>query len=129
MLNYTDFGKISRKIAIDTNQTLNKMAMTLGITPSYLGAIQHGVIPLTNNIAKDFVAQYKQFLTKEERKIIIQSARNTSFAKVVFKVNKGCPQHVSNMIGLLESKIDTLSEDAVESISKILEWDSYAEVD
>jgi hypothetical protein len=89
----------------------------------------HFVIPLTQNIAKDFVAQYKQFLTKEERKIIIQSARNTSFAKVVFKVNKGCPQHVSNMIGLLESKIDTLSEDAVESISKILEWDSYAEVD
>jgi hypothetical protein len=126
MLNYTDFGKISRKIAIDTNQTLNKMAMTLGITPSYLGAIQHGVIPLTNNIAKDFVVQYKAHLTKDERKIIIQSARNTSFAKVVFKVNKGCPQHINNMIELLESKINTLSEDATESISKILEWDNYA---
>lgn len=51
---------------------------------------------------------------------------NNKFAKVVFKVNKGCPQHINNMIELLESKINTLSEDAVESVSKILEWDNYA---
>ena len=124
---HSDFGKISRKVAIDCNHSVSYMAMTLGVTPNYLSEVQHGK-ELTHKLAKEFIIQYKDYLTKDQRKEILALAKNTQFAKVVFKVNKCCPHHVEKMISIMETKINSLSEDAALNIIKILEWDGYNEM-
>lgn len=71
----TPFGKICRKIRIDRGELLKDMAQVLGVTPSYLSAVEKG----KRNIPEDWVnviARKYQLDQKGSRELV--KARNLS---------------------------------------------------
>lgn len=44
----TDFGKFTRKLRVDHDQLLKDMAYKLGVTMSYLSAVEHGKRKIPN---------------------------------------------------------------------------------
>lgn len=54
----TDFGKACRKIRIDANQILANMAEVLGVSPSFLSAVENGKKNVPNGWCETIRAKY-----------------------------------------------------------------------
>lgn len=72
----TNFGKFNRKLRIDNNEKMKDMAQKLGVTSSYLSAVEHGKrrVPI---VWIDKIAGYykltEQQLAELNKAIIIDS--------------------------------------------------------
>lgn len=64
----TKFGKELRKIRIDTDDSINDMAKRLGISVSYLSAIEAGKRKIPNDMVNNIVTAYH--LSEERREIL-----------------------------------------------------------
>ncbi len=71
----TDLGKRLRKIRIDAEETLGDMAHNLGITSSYLSAIEKGKRPAPANFVKAVASLYE--LASPEREALSVAADKT----------------------------------------------------
>lgn len=60
----TNFGKFCRKLRIDTNEVMNDMAVKLGVTASYLSAIENGKRSIPTDWAEQIAGHYE--LTEEQ---------------------------------------------------------------
>lgn len=54
----TEFGKMLRKIRIDRNQLLRDMSSVLGVTASYLSAVEHGKREIPSSWKSKIVEYY-----------------------------------------------------------------------
>lgn len=112
----TPFGQVSRKLRIDSQMSLKEMAESLGITSSYLSAIEIGKKSLTRNL----VDKYVEILSKNDndRKELYEAADNT-----ISKINIKLDDMNKNSRGLViqfARKLDYLSNDDIKRIKKIL---------
>jgi transcriptional regulator with XRE-family HTH domain len=62
----TDFGKFCRKLRIDNNELMKDMANKLGVTTSYLSAIEKG----KRNIPTDWAEQIAEHYELTEKQVI-----------------------------------------------------------
>lgn len=68
----TPAGKYLRKKRIDLNMTLSSMATQLGVSSSYLSAVEHGKKGLTLELIREIIVQLR--LPAEESKSFIRLA-------------------------------------------------------
>ncbi len=115
----TEFGKELRKIRIDNNEILKDMAVSLGITSSYLSAIEHGKREIPRNLINEISKVYN--LSDEAFKKLEGAASNT---QKVFKCNFDIENTAQlNMINAFAREYKSLSDDKMSRILKILDED------
>ena len=72
----TTFGKELRKLRIDKDETIHMMAKKLGISISYLSAIEAGSRNIPNGMVDKIIEKYR--LTKERSEIMRQAEAESS---------------------------------------------------
>ena len=55
----TTFGKALRRIRLDNGELLKDMADKLGVTSSYLSAVEHGKKQVTNKLLRKIIKAYE----------------------------------------------------------------------
>lgn len=68
----TDFGKCLRKIRIENNEILKDMASFLGVTPSYLSAVENGKRNIPSGWAEILHKHYE--ISLEELELAIEKS-------------------------------------------------------
>ena len=71
----TEFGKVCRKIRIDNNELLADMAEKLGVSTSFLSAIENGKKNIPNSLQDKLVEKYS--LSKVEELNLRKAAENS----------------------------------------------------
>lgn len=115
----TEFGKCLRCLRINNGQLLKEMAETLKVTPAYLSAIENGKRNPTNEIITKLFNAYD--LDNEQREEI-----SDSFAKTLkeITIDMSSSSDIQCNLGLVFArKIDSLTEDQISEIKKILDSD------
>ncbi len=112
----TEFGKEIRKLRIDEGENLSSMSKKLGVSISYLSAIENG----NREIPEGFVDKISDIyhLSKERKKRFIDAEIN-SVNKISISLNSmACQQR--HLAFALSRKLNELSADACEEIIKFL---------
>lgn len=115
----TKFGKYCRKLRIERNEILKDMSEKLGVTVSYLSAVENG----NRSIPADWQDKLSQMyalndLEAHELKIAIIDTNE----EIRLKLRKGDITKQEFALKLAR-KFDTLTQDEIEKISKILQED------
>lgn len=113
----TEFGKELKKIRIDNDQVLKDMANSLGITASYLSAIEHGKREIPTDMINKLVKQY--VLDSNTIKKLESAASNT---QRVFKCNFNIENtNQLNVVNAFAREYKSLTNDKMKRILKILD--------
>lgn len=82
----TEFGKFLRILRINAGDSARQMADKLGLSPSYLSAIENGKRNIPNNMQADLIINYNLSETEsnEVKKII---NRNATWVSIVKKMD------------------------------------------
>lgn len=115
----TKFGKYCRKLRIERNEILKDMSEKLGVTVSYLSAVENG----NRSIPADWQDKLSKIyalndLEVHELKIAIIDTNE----EIRLKLKKGDVNRQEFALKLAR-KFDTLTQDEIEKISKILQED------
>ena len=113
----TSFGRCLRKLRIDNGELLKDMAANLGITASYLSAVENGKRP----IPKDWLTQLHEIYQlddnhfEELRLAAIDAADSITLSLQETKLaNK-------EVAFVFARKVESLPSDKLEKIKKLLE--------
>ncbi len=71
----TEYGKALRKIRIDKGEVLKNMADKLGMTSSYLSAIECGKRKIPDSMTEKIISLYD---LKDEERLILEEAKQKS---------------------------------------------------
>ena len=117
---YTVFGKISRKIAIDLSINTARMAQGIGYTTMSLSNTQHGTTPLSKRMAEEFIHQYRESLSKQDIEAIRAEVKKVKTPSAKIVVAKRCPKHLAEVLELIKERLDTLTDEQIEHIKKVM---------
>jgi HTH-type transcriptional regulator, competence development regulator len=112
----TLFGKFCRKLRIDHSELLKDMATKLGVTSSYLSAVENG----KRKVPQDWVGKISTLysLNSDEQKELSQAAQDSQ--KVVKIDFEGLSIDDKNTLMALARQFPGLDEDAKKAIQNIL---------
>ena len=112
----TEFGQFLRKLRIDYNELLKDMADKLGVTSSYLSAVETG----KRNIPDGWVEKISQFygLGMFEQDALKDAAANSALA-VTMDLSNMVPKR-RETASLFARKFDTVDDSTIEAIRKLL---------
>jgi transcriptional regulator with XRE-family HTH domain len=112
----TEFGQFLRKLRIDCDELLKDMAEKLGVTSSYLSAVETG----KRNIPDDWVGKichiYNLDMIDQED---LQTAANNSVRAVTMDLSNMVPKR-RETVSLFARKFDTVDDSTIEAIRKLL---------
>lgn len=116
----TEYGKYLKHLRIDNDETIAKMAKGMGITPSYLSAIESGerVVPVdfTEKIAEKYgLSDEKKQELKELELKMPRKAVQLDFEK------SGSNEEQKELALLFAQKYADLSSAQIEKIRSVLE--------
>lgn len=115
-MNTTYFGKYLRKLRIDTGELLKDMATRLGITPSYLSAIEIGKRNIPKDMPNAIIMSYN--LNDYQARELMKSV---AYSSKVIKLNvENLDREDKSLIFELVKKIKNLSEEDKIKIKDIL---------
>lgn len=113
----TDFGKVLKKYRIDTNESLRDMAYKLGITASYLSAIECG----KRNIPENLIEKINNVYHLSDDKLNeLYKAKDNSIKTVLINVD-GVNQYNRNIALQLSKCIDTIDIETSKTILSLLQ--------
>ena len=112
----TGFGQFLRKIRIDCNELLKDMADKLGVTSSYLSAVETG----KRNIPKGWVEKICKYynLAVFEREALEVAATNSARV-VMMDLSNMTPKRKETAL-LFARKLDDVDDSVIETIQKLL---------
>lgn len=111
----TEFGKFSRKLRIDCGELLKNMADKLGVTPSYLSAVENG----KRNVPEEWINVIIEKYNLENRQI---SELKQAYYDTLTDVNinmKGKNIEDRRLITSFARKFDTLDEKTKKELKNI----------
>lgn len=112
----TEFGKTIRKLRLDKGILLKQMADDIGMTSSYLSAIEHGKREIPKRLISDLSNTYT--LTSDEEDNLSKAAQNSrSSIKLNLSGNDSKKTEFANSFA---RRFDDLSDDQISEIMKIL---------
>ena len=116
----TEFGQHLRKIRIDCGEFLKDMAEKLGVTSSYLSAVETG----KRNIPDDWVAKISQLygLDMFEREALQIAADNSARSVTMDLSNIAPPKRETAL--LFARKFDEVGNATIEAIRNLLNGDN-----
>lgn len=112
----TPFGKTMRKLRLDINVNLETMAARLGISPSYLSAIENGERKIPPALTERIVSLYALGPEKSEQ---LRQAEVDSLTEVVINLGDASVDH-RRVARALADGFDRLSDEQLEAISDII---------
>ncbi len=91
----TELGKEIRKLRIDKGENLSSMSKKLGISMSYLSAIENG----TREIPADFVDRLSEtyHLSKERKEEFVKAEANSASKISISLHSTICPQKTAGL--------------------------------
>lgn len=112
----TSFGKFCRKLRIDNGELLKDMAVKLGVTSSYLSAVENG----KRNVPQKWINQITELYSlsasaEEDLRKAVQESQNT--IKIDFK---GFSKEDKNVLMALAREFKGLDENDRAKIKDIL---------
>lgn len=112
----TELGKEIRKLRIDKDENLSSMSKKLGISVSYLSAIENGV----REIPADFVDKLSEIyhLSKERKEELIKAEANSA-SKISISLHSAIYAQ-RQLAFTLSRKLNDLSSDECEEIMRYL---------
>ena len=111
----TSLGRQLRIIRINCDETLKNMSDRIGISSAYLSAIENGNRDMSSEILDKIITEYKI-----EDELLLRTNYVKSLKK--FKINmKNFSGEKKLLTILLTKKIQSLNQDEVEKIKKILD--------
>ena len=115
----TKFGKFCRKLRIERNEILKDMSEKLGVTVSYLSAVENGNRAIPDEWKAGLIKIYNlNDLEIHELKIAIIDTNE----EIKLKLKKGDVTKQEFALKLAR-KFDSLTQEEIEKISKILQED------
>lgn len=112
----TVFGKFLREIRIECEELLKDMAKKLGVTSSYLSAVETG----KRNIPDDWVEKISQFYNLDMiQKEQLQEAAINSANVVKINLQNMVPKRKETAL-LFARKFEDVDDSAIEEIRKLL---------
>ncbi len=112
----TEFGKELRKLRIDKDETLATMAKTMGISISYLSAIENG----TRAIPDDFINRLsKKYRLSESATKKLLVALDHSVSSIDIELDNTLPFQ-RDLAFMLARMLPSMSEDICEKMLSIL---------
>ena len=112
----TEFGKALRKIRIDKNELLKEMSDKLGVTASYLSAVEHGKREIPSEWITRITVLYN--LDKEMKKQLIFAA-DQSRLSITLKLD-GVNTKTSTLVNAFARKFENLNQSDIDKMMDIL---------
>lgn len=113
----TKFGKELRRIRIEKSELLKDMADRLGVTSSYLSAVEHGKRDIPQNWIDRIVSLYS--LGNQEKKCLVEAAKLSILS---VKINlKGKPDSTTELVNAFARKLNSFSEEDVDKMMKLID--------
>lgn len=112
----TEFGKVLRKIRIDRNELLKEMSDKLGVTASYLSAVEHG----KREIPSDWITRIKRLYDLDdeiEEQLIF--AADQSRSSITLKLD-GVNTKTSTLVNAFARKFESLNQSDIDKVMDIL---------
>jgi HTH-type transcriptional regulator, competence development regulator len=116
----TPFGKFCRKLRIDNGELLKDMADKLGVTSSYLSAVENGKRSVPQNWLHDIS---KAYALSEKQIFELQKAIEESQTVLKFDLKEFSNEKKDILIAFAREH-KRLDNDALEKIKKILQGES-----
>lgn len=112
----TLFGKFSRKLRIDRGELLKDMAEKIGVTSSYLSAVENGKRNVPQGWAEKIITIYT--LDSEEQKELLKVIEQSQISN---KLNiKNLNDRDKDLMMAFARKIDGLNDEEISKIREIL---------
>lgn len=112
----TEFGKFSRKLRIENDELLKDMAEKLGVTASYLSAVEIGKRNIPKTWEEKIVRAYN--LDNEN---LIELKKAIEYSKKVIQINvESFNKDQKDLVLMLARKMDNLNEKEREDLKKML---------
>lgn len=119
IMGVTNLGKKLRKIRIENDEVTYDMAQKIGISVSYLSAIENG----KRNIPKNFIEKlFKVYNLKEEEKTEILEVVASYSGEMKLRL-EGMNASQKELSLLYARKINNLSEEQIKKIKEFLNRD------
>lgn len=116
----TEYGKYLKKLRIDNDETIAKMAGGMGITPSYLSAIESGERVIPVDFTEKLAQRYK--LGEESKEELRNLELKTPRKAVQLDFEKsGSNESQKELALLFAQKYASLSAEQIEKIRAVLE--------
>lgn len=112
----TKFGKELRKIRIDNEENLSMMSKKLGVSISYLSAIENGVREIPQDFIQKIIANYR---LSRERIEILFAAEAEAASKVSIPLNSTLSEQ-RQLAFMLSRKLNDLSLEECKAIMRLL---------
>ena len=112
----TSFGKFKRKLRIDHDELLKDMAEKLGVTVSYLSAVEMGKRNIPSKWADILIKEYK---LDEKEQIELKEAIFFS-SKIIKLDTSNFEDNKKDLVYALARKLKDLDEEKVTNIKEIL---------
>jgi len=112
----TEFGQYLRKLRIDCGELLKDMADKLGVTSSYLSAVETGKRNIPDGWVEKISQFYKLHMFEQEA---LQIAANNSAKAVTMDLSNMVPKRRETAL-LFARKFDDVDDSAIEAIRKLL---------
>ncbi|OCC02389.1 hypothetical protein BA190_23990 [Labrys sp. WJW] len=114
-MSITNLAKELRKLRIDRDERLLDMAAKLNISPAFLSAVESGRKAAPTDFAERVIARYDLSGANAKRLLLAAAA-----ARTTFKITPRDPL-ARDTVALLARKLNTLSEDKLTEIKRLLE--------
>ena len=112
----TIFGKELRKLRVDMDENINTMARKLGISISYLSAIEAGQRKIPSDMVDKIIAKYN--LSEERSEIMRQAEAESSISIEIDLSNVSSEQR--KLAFALSRKLDDISDkDCLDILDKL----------
>jgi transcriptional regulator with XRE-family HTH domain len=112
----TRFGKFCRKLRIDRGELLKDMAEKLGVTPSFLSAVETGI----KNVPKDWFEKItKVYSLNEKEKEELYDAIQNSQLTVKFSLKELKPDE-QDLVLAFARELKSLNDESKKRIQSIL---------
>lgn len=111
------FGKELRRIRLDKSELLKDMADRLGVTSSYLSAVEHGKRDIPSDWINKIICDYS--LEKEQGEKL-KKAAESSVLSVKISL-KGKSAETADLVNAFARKLNSFSEEDVDKMMRLID--------
>jgi len=112
----TEFGKMCRKIRIDNNELLADMAEKVGVSASFLSAIENGKKNIPDSLQTNLVDVYS---LDESTALALKKAAENSVNQIKIEMKSLC-QNDRDLVMAFARNFENLDEEDRKKILKLL---------
>ena len=112
----TVFGKELRKLRIDKDETIHAMAKKLGISISYLSAIEAGSRNIPNGMVETIIKKYR---LNKERSEVMRQAEAESSKEIGIDLSSVTIEQRKLIFALSRKLNDISDQDCLEILNKL----------